>query len=136
MYYKPRFCEEINMRLEIPAGARVLSAFGDWTLYLLPQRDRDSFLWSKLKLMLPPGTRAKHGAFRSFRLAWQHADLRFGKDAVLMSLQRLHPDLYAEVELYMSLNHGADTLPVSEGEIAAELERLAEVRRAKRRAKR
>ena len=121
------------MKLKIPAGARPLAAFGDWTLYKLPARENDSFLWSKFKIMLPINAPLKHGAYRVFRLAWHHLNLRFGRDVALMRLQSLYPELYAQAELYLTLNFDRSALIESDAEITAELARLAEARRRQRR---
>lgn len=118
------------MRLKIPAGARAAATFdGDWTLYELPSRDGDSFLWLKFKLMLPPNVGRKRGQYRVYRLNWHAADLRFAKDAKLAHLQAELPELFGAVETWLTLNRGPNDLLADPEEIAAERKRLAQARR-------
>lgn len=121
------------MRLNIPTGARPAAEHNGWTLYELPPRERDSFLWQKFKLMRPPSERAAWGRRRAYRLAWNFADLRFARDRHLAELQKADPDLFAYIETHMSLNYTAERLPVTPDEIAAEQARLKSLRAARRR---
>lgn len=117
------------MRAKIPMGARAVANFGDWTLYELPARDGDSFLWLKFKLMLPPSAPCKWGQYRVYRLNWHAADERFAKDAKLAQFQAALPDLYGMVETWLTLNRGPDSLLADDKQITAERIRLAAARR-------
>lgn len=117
------------MKLSVPAGARVASTFLDWTLYELPPRDGDSFLWLKFKLMLPGSAPRRRGQYRVYRLNWNAADGRLAKDARLAHLRGTLPDLAAAVETWLSTHRGPDALLATEAEIAAERARLAAARR-------
>jgi hypothetical protein len=121
------------MRLNIPAGARLVAEYNGWTLYELSPRERDSFLWQKFKLMRSPEERAAWGHRRVYRLAWNFAELRFASDRHLAELQSTHPDIFGYVETHMSLNYTVDRLPASAEEIAAEIARLKSLRAARRR---
>lgn len=129
------------MRLAIPARARKVYDFADgWTLYHLPENG--SFLWQPFRLMLPPGTPARRGVYRRFTLAWNPVDCRFSRAAPTRDLMSQQPGLYAQVELYMSLNFGPEWLASGDGggytpdEIQAERERLAEARAERKAARR
>ena len=121
------------MRLAIPLGSKPVLTHADWTLYELPSRPEDSFLWRKFKLMQPPTVRARRGARRAFRLAWNLSDLRFGVDRQIVELRSEHPELSAYVELYMSLNYTEDQLIATAEEIAAEKARLKSLKAMKKR---
>ncbi|MBF6571697.1 MAG: hypothetical protein IVW54_22890 [Candidatus Binataceae bacterium] len=123
------------MRLQIPIGARTVAEYQGWTLYELPRRERDSFLWQKFKLMRSPGEKAKWGEHRVYRLAWHCVELRFAADRYLVHLRTKLPDLYAYVDLHLSLNYTRERLLATQDEIAAEYARLKELRNANRRAK-
>lgn len=120
------------MRLAIPTGARVAAAFDDWTLYELPPRDGDSFLWLKFKLMLPPNAPRKWGQYRVYRLNWNAGESRFAKDAKLVQLRESFPDLAAKVEAWLTLNRGPEALIATDDEIAAERERLTRAKRERK----
>lgn len=119
------------MRLIIPTGARAVATFGDWTLYELPTREGDSFLWLKFKLMQPTNIPRKRGQYRVYRLNWHAADLRFAKDAKLAQLQAALPEVAGQVETWLTLNCGPESLLADAGEIAAERKRLAAAKEAR-----
>lgn len=118
------------MRLKIPPGSKVAANFGDWTLYELPPRERDSFLWMKVKVMRPPNTAAKRGQNTAYWLSWSLADERFARAAVTQRFEAAQPDLFARVALHMSMNYSLDLY--TPAEIAEERQRLAAVRKERR----
>lgn len=104
------------MKLLIPAYSRKDADFpGEWTLYKLQETGKTSFLWQRFKLMLPPKRPAKRSQSRAFYVTWNPDEQRFAKDAPLARLQRDLPDLYAMLELHMSLNYGPDWLTDRDG---------------------
>jgi hypothetical protein len=120
------------MRLTTPKDATVSATFGQWTLYELKPHEGDSFLWVKFKLMLPESAPAKHGETRVYRLAWNVAEQRFAKDRKLADLSSRQPELYAAVDLHLTMEYGSDRLEKTPEEIAAERKRLRGLKRAKK----
>ena len=92
-------------KLIIPQSAELSGRFGRWTLYRLSDAMSGSFLWVPFKLMLPPSHPARWGERRSYSLAWHPVDMRMRKDSSRVGLEALHPELYYEVELHMSLRY-------------------------------
>lgn len=126
------------MRLSIPAGARKLAEFpGPWTLYRRAD-DGYSFLWIKLRLMLPPDTPARRGTARAFDLSWNPAECRFARAREVLALLTQQPELAAAADLYLSLNYGPEWLTSEDGggytpaEIEAERARLEAERTARK----
>ena len=122
------------MRLTTPANAVSTTTFGQWTLYELKPNAGDSFLWVKFKLMLPVTAPAKHGETRVYRLAWNVAEQRFAKDRKLADLAARHGELYAAVDLHLTLEYGSDRLKRTPEEIAREVKRLRGLKRSKKQA--
>lgn len=128
------------MRIIRPHDSRRLHQFGDWALYRV--LDTSSFLWPRFRLMLPDSAPWRRGQHRTFRLTWSPLELRFARDRYTAWFQAEQPDLYAQVELYMSLNHGPEWLTSEDGagytqaEVDEERERLRELRAESKAAKR
>jgi hypothetical protein len=127
--------------LAVPARSIPDSDFpGGWTLYRLPESAASSFLWREFKLMQPPGTPARWGEQRAYSLAWGFLEQRLRRDRGSQALAA-RGELYALVELHMSLNYGPAWLQSEDGggytadEITAERMRLSTAR-AERKAKR
>jgi hypothetical protein len=123
------------MRLTTPKDAVSTATFGAWTLYELKPHEGDSFLWVKFKLMLPESAPAKHGETRVYRLAWNVAEQRFAKDRKLADLAARHQELYAAVDMHLTMEYGSDRLGKTPDEIAAERRRLRGLKKAKKAAK-
>lgn len=125
------------MRLIIPPHSRRDTTFpGGWTLYKLQEDGRQSFLWQRFKLMLPPGTPARRAENRAYYVTWNPEEQRFAKDGYLTRLQGAHPQLFAELDLHMRLEYGPGWLTdpdggaLTEAEIAEERARLKTLRAA------
>ena len=116
------------MRLTTPDSPPI-ARFGDWSLYELPRRERDSFLWRKFKLQCSKPKR--RGAYRVYRLSWNLAESRFAKDVVLTRLESLHPDIFRLVGMHLDLSYGPDAIGVSPAAIAAERARLKAARKSR-----
>lgn len=133
-------------RLAVPAGARAIyhwpspPAADSWTLYELPLRPGDSFLWHPFRLMLPIDTPARWRQRRAYTLTWNPIRLRFRKDSEHVALELTHPDLHHRVDLLLALSYSAEWLygrGITDEAIAAErvrLRTLAAARRASKRA--
>jgi hypothetical protein len=116
------------MRLRTPTSPPI-ARFGDWSLYELPRRERDSFLWRKFKLQCDRPK--KRGTYRVYRLSWNLAESRFAKDAILVRLEALQPDLFRLVGMHLDLSYGPDAIGMSPAAIAAERARLKAARKAR-----
>lgn len=122
------------MKMTIPKFSKAVAAFGDWTLYELPEDVTESILWIKFRLQLPLGTPIRRGANRSYRLVWNPLELRFARSWSRLLLADDRPDLCREVELYLSLNYNRDWLLSPQGagasarDIEIELARLQKVK--------
>ena len=116
------------MRLTTPDSPPI-ARFGDWSLYELPRRERDSFLWRKFKLQCSKPKR--RGAYRVYRLSWNLAESRFAKDAVLVRLEQREPATFRLTEMHLSLSYGPEHIGVSPAAIAAERARLKAARKSR-----
>jgi hypothetical protein len=116
------------MRLTTPDSPPI-ARFGDWSLYELPRRAKDSFLWRKFKLMC--SRPKKRGTYRVYRMSWNLAESRFAKDAILIRLEALHPDIFALTKMHLDLSYGPEHIGVSPAAIAAERARLKAARKAR-----
>lgn len=120
--------------LTVPPEFESAHTFGDWTLYHVSAGDRDSFLWPRFKLMLPPGTVKKWGQRRVFTLHWSPLEQRFAKNRDSAALEAAHAPLAAQVRLHLELHYDRAWLErvFSAEEIEGERARLAAAGRAHR----
>lgn len=116
--------------LKTPAGGVAIAQFGEWTLYDMPEMGtQPSPLWLRFKLMLPPTTPRKVGKKAAFYLHWGVDAGRLRMDKYSTTLRRQDPEVYAQVEMWMSLyrdmSYVKSQFGLTDADIVAERRRLS-----------
>ena len=65
--------------ISIPTDSRLLATIDGWALYSTRPVPSASFLWPRLKLVCPPGTRKQTGRPRVYTLNWSPLEARFSR---------------------------------------------------------
>ena len=120
-------------KFRVPADARAIANFsGGWVLWERSPTATSSFLWVRLKLMLPESTPRKNGFQRAYRLVWNPLAGRLARSGEAYALARAHPELYDQVIIELTTTYPKSWLIEVDGrdaaEIGAEIARLAQER--------